>query len=122
MFLSNDMFSVFVNDLTASSQITKMHLYADDARIYFSRPLSLIENLVERINGDLLSVGLIKTIYDLIQLKPKLLLYRTVVTLPPRVLMADTDINHLTVRIRNILGKLWLSSHYLYSETKLTLL
>ena len=47
------LFSIFINDIVSCCRSSSIHLYADDAQIYLSRPLGLIEDLSYRINADL---------------------------------------------------------------------
>lgn len=47
------LFSMFINDITYCCKTVSIHLYADDAQVYFSRPIGLSEDLVFRVNEDL---------------------------------------------------------------------
>jgi len=47
------LFSMFINDIVKCCHNVSIHLYADDAQIYLSRPIGLVEDLVVRINEDL---------------------------------------------------------------------
>jgi len=50
------LFSIFINDIVYSCKSSLIHLYADDAQIYLSRPIGLSEDLICRLNEDLESI------------------------------------------------------------------
>ena len=47
---------MYVNDLPKVCRSVSVHLYADDVQFYLSRPLGLNEDLVCRINEDLIAI------------------------------------------------------------------
>ena len=47
------LFCAFTNDIINCCQSTSIHLYADDAQIYLSRPLGLFDDLFYQLNEDL---------------------------------------------------------------------
>lgn len=50
------LFSIFINDIVHCCEHSSIHLYADDAQIYLSRPIGLSEDLICRINEDLAQI------------------------------------------------------------------
>lgn len=51
------LFVMFINDIVYCCRDVKIHLYADDSQVYLSRPLGLVEDLVVRINEDLVRIS-----------------------------------------------------------------
>ena len=47
------LFVMFINDIVYCCENVSIHLYADDAQLYLSRPIGLSEDLISRINDDL---------------------------------------------------------------------
>lgn len=142
------LFSIFINDIVSCCESSSIHLYADDAQIYLSRPPGLIEDLIFRLNEDLanilnwseannLSINILKT--QAICLHNKSVLVR-----PQQLKMINTDItfsdevknlgfiinsklnckSHITSTIQKIyivLRKLWCIASFLHTEVKLKL-
>ena len=54
--LGPTLFSMFINDIVHCVKNSSIHLYADDAQIYMSRPIGLSEDLISRINDDLSAI------------------------------------------------------------------
>jgi len=52
------LFAIFINDIVSCCKNVSIHLYADDAQVYLSRPLGLTEDLVYRINEDLEKISI----------------------------------------------------------------
>ena len=50
------LFSIFINDIVNCCKSSLIHLYADDAQIYLSRPTGLVEDLGYRVNEDLANI------------------------------------------------------------------
>lgn len=51
------LFCLFINDIQDIIEDVKIHLYADDVQLYQSSPIGLIDDLTERINGDLKNIS-----------------------------------------------------------------
>jgi len=50
------LFSIFINDIFRSISYSNLHLFADDASMFLSRPLGLVEDCIFRINEDLANI------------------------------------------------------------------
>lgn len=143
------LFSIFVNDIVSACNSSLIHLYADDAQIYLSRPIGLYEDLICRLNEDLesicmwsrnnflnLNVGKTKAIAiahntNYIKDLPPLILGNSLIKLDQSVtslgfILNDklTCTNHIDFTIRKMnfgLRKLYQSAKLLPPETKMKL-
>ena len=144
------LFSMFINDMVGCCKNTSIHLYADDAQIYMSRPVGLKEDLGERINDDLrlickwadtnrLLINTSKTQaiclhhtsaskedYPLIYMQSTAIEYAEVVkSLGFQINTRLNCIHHINCtvqKIYNILRMLWFSSSFLQPYIKLNLI
>lgn len=143
------LFCLFINDLPSVCENVSFHLYADDIQIYLSRRIGLIDDLIFRINEDLTSIckwaeenGLTlnpkktqallvsKKEYNTEQL-PTISLYNSSVSYVKSVtslgfkvtndLSCRDQINFVVGRIYGTLRKLWISSNFTPTDTRLRL-
>lgn len=140
------LFSLFIDDLPQVTRDVRIHMYADDVQLYFSRPIGLIEDCIGRINCDLTrvhawatgnglllnpiksrSIAFYGDILDLIDIPP--------ITLSGHNIAVSSKITTLGItlnrdlrccdHVRVMIGKvyagvrrLWLSSAILSTETR----
>lgn len=143
------LFSIFINDIVYCCQDVLIHLYADDAQVYLSRPIGLSEDLILRINDDLerifqwavtnkLKLNADKTqalaishqLYDL-QSLPAICVNNVAVKYESSVtslgfklnsqLNCRDHINSTICRMYAVIRRLWASSKFLSSDVKLQL-
>jgi len=138
---------MFINDIVSCCKNVSIHLYADDAQVYLSRPIGLSEDLVCRINEDLcrinhwaesngLRLNLSKTqalpiSHNELNIDslPKICINNTMVAYENTVtslgfklnqkLNCQDHINSVVCKMYAVVRKLWASSHFLPAETKL---
>lgn len=143
------LFCMFINDLPRVCKNVSTNLYADDVQIYLSRPIGLIEDLVVRINEDLIKIhdwsetnglslnpGKTQAIllsyrecntnnFPSIYIKDfKVPFSKSVTSLGFKVNthLSSTDHINMTVgRIYGVLRKLWISRSFTPVETRLRL-
>ena len=51
------LFAIFINDIVKSCTNTSIHLYADDAQIYMSKPTNSSEELIQCVNNDMANIS-----------------------------------------------------------------
>ena len=144
------LFAIFINDIVHCCKDVSIHLYADDAQVYLSRPLGLIEDLVYRINEDLeriliwandnnLKLNASKTkalpishsLFDIeslpaVSLKNVSVNYEHCVTSLGfkinRRLDCSDHINSAVLKMYATLRSLWVSSNFIPENTKIKLI
>lgn len=143
------LFSLFINDIVHCCKSSMVHLYADDAQIYLSRPPGLTEDLVYRLNEDLreicrwsqnnnLCINASKTqaltihhdcslieLPDILMGNEQVKYVRVVKNLGFMInsmLNCKNHIDHTILKIYNVLRKLWYSSSYVPCDVKLKLI
>ena len=143
------LFCAFINDIiNCCCKSTSIHLYADDAQIYMSRPLGLIDDLFYQLNEDLEAIcKWSKTNRLLINTAKTQVMCvhhsQTLVNIP-RIMMNNAVITHVSSvknlgfwlnsqlkcfshvdstvhKIYFVLRKLWFTASYLHSSLKLKL-
>ena len=144
------LFTMFINDMVGCCKNSSIHLYADDAQIYLSRPPGLKEDLGARINEDLsniccwaesnkLQINAAKTQaiclhhttlstvdFPLIIMQSSIIGYVEVVkSLGFHIntkLTCTHHINATVLKIYNVLRILWFSASFLPADIKLKLI
>ena len=144
------LFTMFINDIAYCLKNSSIHLYADDAQIYMSRPPGLKEDLGVRINEDLFSIckwaesnklqinagktqaicvhhtSLSKEDFPPIYMDNSPIEYVDVVkSLGFQInskLTCTHHINFIVLKIYNVLRMLWFSASFLPADIKLKLI
>ena len=144
------LFCIYINDIVHCCKNAAIHLYADDAQVYLSRPLGLCEDLVCRLNEDLARISLwaknnglklnasksqalpiMHTPHNVDFLSPislneaEIVYERTALSLGFKInskLSCWDHVNLIVCKMYGVIRKLWASSSFLSVETKLKLI